>query len=65
MQKDVQCESKSPSLNVALHKLVSWFYIGPSFFNFLIYEKIFKILESGGRNKNKNKIPKIVQLIKK
>ena len=34
-----------------------------SFFNFLIYEKIFKILESGSRNKNK--IPKIVQLIKK
>ena len=40
-------------------------WIRPSLFNFLIYEKIFKILESGGRNKNKNKIPKIVQLIKK
>ena len=26
----------------------------PSFFYFLIYEKIFKMLESGGRNKNKN-----------
>ena len=35
----------------------------PSFFNFLIYEKIFKILELGGQNKNK--IPKIVQSIKK
>ena len=34
----------------------------PSFYNFLIYEKIFKILESGGRNKNK--IHKIVQSIK-
>ena len=39
--------------------------IRPSFFNFLIYEKFFKILESGGRNKNKNKIKKIVQSIKK
>ena len=29
-------------------------YIRPSFFYFLIYEKIFKMLESGGRNKNKN-----------
>ena len=28
--------------------------IRPSFFYFLIYEKIFKMLESGGRNKNKN-----------
>ena len=39
--------------------------VRPSFFNFLIYDKIFKILESGSRNKNKNKIPKIVQLIKR
>ena len=42
-----------------------FFLVRPSFFNFLIYEKIFKILESGGRNKIKDKIPKIVQLIKK
>ena len=31
----------------------------------MIYENIFKILESGIRNKNKNKIAKIVQSIKK
>ena len=42
-----------------------FFPVRPSFFNFLIYEKFFKILESGGRNKNKNKIHKIVQSIKK
>ena len=37
----------------------------PSFFNFLIYEKIFKMLESGGRNKNKNKNSKIEESKKK
>ena len=37
----------------------------PSFFYFLIYEKIFKMLESGGRNKNKNKNSKIEETKKK
>ena len=37
----------------------------PSFFYFLIYEKIFKMLESGGRNKNKNKNSKIEESKKK
>ena len=40
------------------------FFFSPSFFHILIYEKIFKILESGGQNKNEKKIPKIVQSIK-
>ena len=39
--------------------------IRPSFFYFLIYEKIFKMLESGGRNKNKNKNSKIEESKKK
>ena len=39
--------------------------VRPSFFNFLIYEKIFKMLESGGRNKNKNKNSKIEESKKK
>ena len=39
--------------------------IRPSFFYFLIYEKIFKMLESGGRNKNKNKNSKIEESRKK
>ena len=39
--------------------------LGPSFVYFLIYEKIFKMLESGGRNKNKNKNSKIEESKKK
>ena len=35
--------------------------IRPSFFNLLVYEKIFKKIESGGRNKNKNKTSKIAE----
>ena len=40
-------------------------FFRPSFFYFLIYEKIFKMLESGGRNKNKNKNSKIKESKKK
>ena len=40
-------------------------FIRPSFFYFLIYEKIFKMLESGGRNKNKDKNSKIEESKKK
>ena len=35
--------------------------IRPSFFNLLVYEKFFKKIESGGRNKNKNKTSKIAE----
>ena len=57
-------EKRYPSINgKPLSTMIA--LIRPSFFNFLIYEKIFKILESGGQNKNKKKNPKIVQLIKK
>ena len=51
----------------SFHSNLNWEtnHIRPSFFNFLICEKIFKILESGGRNKNKIKIRIIVQSIKK
>ena len=45
--------------------LTSFEIIRPSFFYFLIYEKLFKMLESGGRNKNKNKNSKIEESKKK
>ena len=51
--------------SVDLLTITRFTYVRPSFFYFLIYEKIFKMLESGGRNKNKNKNSKIEESKKK
>ena len=40
---------------------ISNILVRPSFFNLLVYEKFFKKIELGGRNKNKNKTSKIAE----
>ena len=57
MRIELRCERSSMRLYTALRPSI--------FFYFLIYKKIFKMLESGARNKNKNKNSKIEESKKK